>query len=59
MNLDNQISSITVYDLSGQIVKTLDLVAQNSIDLNSLSKGIYFIQAVKSNQILTQKVYVR
>lgn len=58
---ENPISSIIVYDIMGQAVKTVSVANQNniSIDLSNNAKGIYFVKVNGNSQTITRKVIIK
>jgi len=48
--------SVSIYDITGRIVKTVIIdQGQNSINLNRLKTGVYFILINENNQLITKK----
>lgn len=48
--------SVSIYDIAGRIVKTVIIDQdQNSINLNRLKTGVYFILINENNQLITKK----
>jgi len=46
------ISSYTIYDVSGKVFSTTNTTSSNSsLDISSLSSGIYFIQCISGNEV--------
>ncbi|MEM9931743.1 MAG: T9SS type A sorting domain-containing protein, partial [Bacteroidota bacterium] len=65
MTLQSEIAAplqLTIFSATGQQVRQLRYDASNSyneqIDLSDLSAGLYYLQAVQSNQVLTDKVMI-
>ncbi|MFH1119193.1 MAG: T9SS type A sorting domain-containing protein [Bacteroidota bacterium] len=53
------LSGITIYDLSGRIVKQCSLSAENQkINVSGISKGIYIIGARNPDEVLSTKLIV-
>lgn len=49
-------ASISVYGLNGKLINSDDLIDDNSVDLSTLSNGIYLIKIQKGEAILTKKI---
>jgi hypothetical protein len=63
VNLQNStdtIQKITIFDVLGKSIKTLDTIDSNSytIDVSNFSKGIYFIEITTDNGKLQKKLVV-
>src|SRR5690554_2181400 len=58
INLENNLTleKVTVYNNSGQIVKTTQ---KSTIDVSSLSSGVYFVEITTNQGIATKKVIVK
>jgi len=55
---DCQNGKIKIFNVNGQNVYSTDIkgLKNNSIDLNYVSKGIYFIQVTNKNEVYTEKI---
>jgi hypothetical protein len=52
-----RITSIQLYDLQGKVVKSYHQKV-NSISVNGLKNGIYFLKVISENGVNTEKVVV-
>lgn len=50
-----EIESITIYDITGQLLYTENEVTNNEVSTESLIPGIYYIEVKNGNNIITQK----
>ncbi|MCK9163122.1 MAG: T9SS type A sorting domain-containing protein, partial [Bacteroidales bacterium] len=54
---------ITITDIRGRIIETMDLIANNrieaTIDLNNNSKGIYFINIITDNAKIAERLIIK
>jgi uncharacterized repeat protein (TIGR01451 family) len=49
---ENENSTYTIYDVSGKVSSTTNTSSSNSsLDISSLSSGIYFIQCISGNEV--------
>ena len=56
---EGQDSNLRVYNMLGKLVYTQSLIDQTqSVDLSSLSKGVYIIQLVNGNSIMASKLII-
>lgn len=56
LELENQFSSIQILDVTGKIqIQTTPLGQKSSIDVSSLSSGLYFVRLVSPNGSFTMK----
>ncbi|MFY9590784.1 MAG: T9SS type A sorting domain-containing protein, partial [Bacteroidales bacterium] len=51
-------SEVSIYNLSGQKLKTSKLTNYNSIDVGELPAGIYFVEVKNENDVFKQKIQV-
>src|SRR5690554_233404 len=56
MKNDLTLEKVTVYNNSGQIVKTAQ---QNTVDVSNLSSGVYFVEITTNQGIASKKVIVK
>lgn len=55
--LKNSTSTINMYDITGKIVKTISTTEKTlSIDRGDLRSGIYFVQVIVDDKVLTKKI---
>ena len=47
---------VSIYDSQGQIVKSLNLIDSNSVNISELSKGIYLIKIESKGKVNTKKI---
>jgi len=47
---------VTIYNLSGQQIKTLFIKDQGIIDLSKQPNGIYFVKVIHQHQVITKKI---
>ncbi|PJC62347.1 MAG: hypothetical protein CO022_05045, partial [Flavobacteriales bacterium CG_4_9_14_0_2_um_filter_32_27] len=47
---------ITIYNLSGQQIKTLFIKNKGIIDLSKQPNGIYFVKVIHQHQVITKKI---
>lgn len=60
INLNGNKSNVSVFDITGKLVKTIENVNGNCIvDVSNLAAGYYFIQAKSGTQTISQKLIVR
>ncbi len=52
-------SSITVYNVIGEVVYSTNAVENKQLDLSSLNKGSYFISVVNDNNKITKKLIIQ
>jgi photosystem II stability/assembly factor-like uncharacterized protein len=59
-NLPNQVYNCTVQIISvvGNIVKTIQLLGNNKIDVSDVPSGLYFISIQHNNKIITKRMYI-
>lgn len=63
-SMDEQLINICLYNVQGQLVKTLREVPSSAgvnnfvLDINSISKGIYMLTAASSDKISVQKIMI-
>jgi len=50
------LENVTIYNNSRQIVKTAQ---QQTVDVNNLSSGVYFVEITTNQGIATKKVIVK
>ena len=51
------VSQIIIYDLMGKQINNYNSIINNSIDINNLSKGIYLVKIITSNNdVITKKI---
>ncbi len=53
-----QLESILVYNTSGQIIKTIDNISNSTFQINNLDKGIYFVQIIMFEGIITKRLII-
>ncbi|MBN2167580.1 MAG: T9SS type A sorting domain-containing protein, partial [Marinilabiliaceae bacterium] len=54
---ESEIESVVIYDLSGKTLINNQLAKQNTINTNSLSKGVYLIEIkMRNGKINTKKI---
>ncbi|MCO6163106.1 T9SS type A sorting domain-containing protein [Flavobacterium sp. NRK F7] len=56
---DAIINQITVFDCVGSLVKEINRVSKNHIDLSELNDGVYFLKIQTDSGILNDKVIIR
>ncbi len=54
--LSNQKTIVDIYSLNGQLIKTVRVSPQNSVNISNLPHGVYIIKVVEGNQTYTQKI---
>ncbi|WP_313580781.1 T9SS type A sorting domain-containing protein [Chishuiella sp.] len=54
--LSNQQTSIEIYSLSGQLVKSSKLAPQSNVNISNLSSGVYVIKITEGTKTYTQKI---
>jgi len=55
-----EINSVNVYDLKGKLINTFDVHSKyTSLDLSSLTKGIYILTIKIQGKILTKKIIIK
>lgn len=54
--LSNQKTSVDIYSLNGQLVKTVQVAPQNAVNISNLPSGVYIVKVVEGNKIYTQKI---
>lgn len=54
--LSNQKTSVEVYSLTGQLVKTAQVTPQNAVNVSNLPSGVYIVKVVEGTQTYTQKI---
>lgn len=52
----SDIQNIIVYNINGSVVKNVNNVASNSIDLSGISSGIYLLKVTMANSVLNYKI---
>lgn len=59
-NNEGETSTITIYDILGKLVKTIENKLENnaSIDVSSLKKGVYFLKIKSSTSEQTKKLVI-
>ena len=56
-NFSNSETAITMYDVTGRIVKNVSTTEKSlSIDRGDLRSGIYFVQVLIADKVLTKKI---
>ncbi len=57
LNLFNKQKQVRIFDLSGRLIKTYEFTESNyTIDISSLSKGIYLLKGISENKTYTYKL---
>lgn len=54
--LSNQKTSVDVYSINGQLVKTVQVAPQNEVNISNLPSGVYILKIVEGNKTYTQKI---
>ena len=54
--LSNQKTSVDIYSLNGQLVKTVQVAPQNAVNISNLPSGVYIVKIVEGNKTYTQKI---
>jgi outer membrane protein assembly factor BamB len=59
--LDDEIDldRYTIADITGKIVDERNVVVKNSIDVRTLSKGVYYIQFYKNNKLIFKNEFIK
>ena len=52
-------ATVSIYNISGKLVKSHDLLNSNSVDLSTFPNGIYLIKIQKDGMLLTKKVSLK
>ncbi len=52
------ITAIKLYDISGKLIKTFNKNFEK-LDLSEINSGIYFLQVIANNKILTSKISIK
>ncbi len=55
-NSEHQINTISIVNLTGQIIKKMDSNNQTSIDFSALNSGIYLLEISTSAGVINQKI---
>jgi hypothetical protein len=58
LNTSMALESIQVFNLSGKMIKEITTFNNPTININSLSKGMYWIKASSENQMFIEKLVV-
>jgi len=53
---ENQLSTIKILNIQGQLIKTIKASGNTTIDISSLAKGIYFLEIMTDNGVEVKKV---
>lgn len=56
ITVDNNTESVSIYDLSGRLVKQVNTVSNTTVDVASLAKGTYIVSTVKEGKTLQSKL---
>ena len=62
IEISNKIENITLYDLTGEAVLTINENNINSkyeLDLTNFSKGIYLVQIKSNNEVFKQRIILQ
>jgi len=49
-------ANVEVYNISGQLIKSLTIKGSGSIDISKQPNGIYFVKVIQNNGVTTQKI---
>ncbi len=58
-NFASESNSIQIMDVAGKVVFTQNGLANNTIALNGITKGIYFIKLITAQGLFTEKIVVQ
>jgi hypothetical protein len=58
MNSDSKYQNVEIINMSGQIIKQIQLKGQDKINFAINNAGVYFIRLINGKNILTQKLVV-
>jgi hypothetical protein len=50
--------SVEIYSITGQLIKTTEVVGDADIDMSNVANGIYFVKMRNGNHIRTEKIQV-
>jgi beta-glucanase (GH16 family) len=56
---DNEVKSISIYDLTGQIVAQNNIITQNKIDLTALKEGLYIAKIKFMDGVYFSKSFLK
>lgn len=51
-----EVHSIRIYNLSGKLVKSINGLTNNFVDIKSLNKGLYFVKLTTKTGVITRKL---
>ncbi|MCQ2277421.1 MAG: fibronectin type III domain-containing protein [Bacteroidales bacterium] len=51
-----QVSSVEVYDVYGKLLKTEDMIDNNTVDMSGCASGVYFFKVSTENGVVTKRI---
>ncbi len=56
LDYSNDIETLTLYNINGQLVKTITNFESEPLDLSDLKNGVYFLSIKTENSVVTKKI---
>ena len=47
-----------IYDINGKLIQFLKFKESTTIDLNNINNGMYFVNLISENEVLSKKIFV-